>query len=390
MSPWKIVTLAEVANIERSGVQPEQIRDGTIYVGLEHIERGGRFIGLKPVDAGELASSKFQFTEQHILYGKLRPYLAKIACPEFSGICSTDILPILPRSNVDRKFLFHFLRQPKIVDYANSRAVGVNLPRLSPSVLANFEIPIPPLEEQRRIAEILDRAEELRSKRREAIAQLDTLTQAIFIEMFGDPATNPKGWIVDRLEKLIINSLQNGLYKHSSDYGSGTPILRIDAFYDGKVTKLSTLKRVRVSQDEQALYKLNEGDIVINRVNSMEYLGKSALIPPMTEPIVFESNMMRFSVNLEIIDSCYLVEFLQSKFIKGQILSSSKNAVNQSSINQQDVKGFLINIPPLPLQKEFAQRVEAVEKLKAAHCASLSELDALFASLQHRAFRGEL
>ena len=249
---------------------------------------------------------------------------------------------------------------------------------------------LPPLEEQRRIAEILDRAQSLISKRREAIAQLDTLTQAIFIEMFGDPATNPKGWIVDRLEKLIINSLQNGLYKHSSDYGVGTPILRIDAFYDGKVTKLSTLKRVRVSQDEQALYKLNEGDIVINRVNSMEYLGKSALIPPMTEPIVFESNMMRFSVNLEIIVPCYLVEFLQSKFIKGQILSSSKNAVNQSSINQQDVKGFLINIPPLPLQKEFASRVEAVEKLKASHRASLSELDALFASLQHRAFRGEL
>jgi len=288
------------------------------------------------------------------------------------------------------RFFFHATQtqefQAQLLRSSNkSSQAGVYLGKLK-----EVRVPLPPLSEQRRIAEILDRAEELRSKRREAIAQLDTLTQAIFIEMFGDPATNPKGWIVDRLEKLIINSLQNGLYKHSSDYGSGTPILRIDAFYDGKVTKLSTLKRVRVSQDEQALYKLNEGDIVINRVNSMEYLGKSALIPPMTEPIVFESNMMRFSVNLEIIDSCYLVEFLQSKFIKGQILSSSKNAVNQSSINQQDVKGFLINIPPLTLQKEFSHRVEAVEKLKASHRASLSELDALFASLQHRAFRGEL
>ena len=127
MSLWKITTLIEVANIERTGVQPQQIKDGTIYVDLEHIETGGRFIGLKPVDNGELANSKFQFTEQHILYGKLRPYLAQIACPKFSGICSTDILPVLPRPNVNRKFLFHFLRQPKMVDYANSRSVGVNL-----------------------------------------------------------------------------------------------------------------------------------------------------------------------------------------------------------------------------------------------------------------------
>jgi hypothetical protein len=92
MSLWKITTLIEVANIERTGVQPQQIKDGTIYVDLEHIETGGRFIGLKPVDNGELANSKFQFTEQHILYGKLRPYLAKIACPEFSGICQGRML----------------------------------------------------------------------------------------------------------------------------------------------------------------------------------------------------------------------------------------------------------------------------------------------------------
>lgn len=201
MTPWKIATLTEVANIERTGIQPDQIKDGTTYVGLEHIERGGRFIGLKTVDAGELASSKFQFTEQHILYGKLRPYLAKVACPEFSGICSTDILPILPKSNVDRKFLFHFLRQPKMIDYANSQAVGVNLPRLSPSALAKFEIPIPPLEEQKRIAEILDRAQSLISKRREAIAQLDTLTQSIFLEMFGDPTLN--GWVMETIAEVV-------------------------------------------------------------------------------------------------------------------------------------------------------------------------------------------
>ena len=200
---WPKVALREVATIERSSLQPEKIKTGTTYVGLEHIESGGAFVNLKPVDAGALASSKFQFTERHLLYGKLRPYLAKIACPDFTGICSTDILPILPSQKIERHFLFHFLRQPSMVDYANSRTVGVNLPRLSPSTLAEFEIPLPPLAEQRRIAEVLDRAEALRTKRRAALAQLDSLTQSLFLDLFGDPVSNPKKWPDPKLGGLL-------------------------------------------------------------------------------------------------------------------------------------------------------------------------------------------
>src|SRR5436305_13069595 len=109
MSRWKTSLLSEVATIERSSVQPGQIKTGTTYVGLEHIESGGAFLDPKPVAAGIIASSKFLFSENHVLYGKLRPYLGKIACPEFGGICSTDIVPILPGPRIDRRYLFHFL-----------------------------------------------------------------------------------------------------------------------------------------------------------------------------------------------------------------------------------------------------------------------------------------
>ena len=192
------------------------------------------------------------------------------------------------------------------------------------------------------------------------------------------------------LGKLIVEGPQNGLYKPARDYGSGTPILRIDAFYNGAVTKLASLKRVRVNENERNLYGLYSGDVVVNRVNSMEYLGKSALIPELDEPTVFESNIVRFGVDRDRVQPRYVVEFLQTKFIKKQILASAKNAVNQSSINQQDIIGFLINAPPLDLQQEFVRRVTAVEGLKAAQRDSLAELDALFTALQHRAFRGEL
>lgn len=135
---------------------------------------------------------------------------------------------------------------------------------------------------------------------------------------------------------------------------------------------------------------MHEGDIVVNRVNSIEYLGKSAIVPVLREPVVFESNMMRFVVDAKMALPSYVVAFLQSGFIKRQIGVAAKQAVNQASINQTDVSAFQINIPPLALQQTFVRRIAAVEKLKATHRAALTELDALFASLQHRAFRGEL
>jgi len=306
----------------------------------------------------------------------------------FGGFVSA-LRPI--RDKIEPRFLFHWFSSTRI--QTTLRSFGqqtTNISNLNIARCLKLEIPLPPLPEQQRIAAVLDKAEELRAKRRAALALLDSLSQAIFLEIFGEPIGNPKGWPVVKLADLIVDGPQNGLYKHASDYGTGTPILRIDAFYDGAVTKLANLKRVRITEGERDLFGLRPDDIVINRVNSMEYLGKSALIPELSEPTVFESNMMRFAVDPTQVNQRYFVDFLQSSFIKGQIINSAKHAVNQSSINQQDVKGFLVNVPPLPLQQEFARRIAAVEKLKTAHRTALAELDALFASLQHRAFRGEL
>ena len=307
----------------------------------------------------------------------------------FGGFVST--LRADPK-HVDSRYLYWWFSSGKT--QAMLRSFGqktTSISNLNAARCLDLDVPLPSLSEQRHIAAILDQADTLRAKRREALEQLDNLKQAVFIELFGDPATNPKNW-----PRLTLNELmdekgpQNGLYKPSTDYGTGTPILRIDAFYDGVVTKLDSLKRVRLSSSEMRLYGLNAEDIVINRVNSIEYLGKSAIIPKLSEPTVFESNMMRFSVNRDVAEAGYVVQFLQTKYIKSQILACSKNAVNQSSINQQDVKGFQINVPPVTLQERFSAHCLAIEAVKTAHRAALAHLDALFASLQHRAFRGEL
>jgi type I restriction enzyme S subunit len=347
--------------------------------------------------AAECRKGYTAFQRGDVLVAKITPCFenGKIVMadiPHAFGFGSTEFHVIRPRPDkLDPRFLLHSLRVPCFRVQGERRMTGsAGQRRVPANFLSTFDIPLPPLPLQRRIAEVLDKAEALRAKRRAALAQLDSLTQSLFLDLFGDPATNPKGWPVRRLGELIVDGPQNGLYKPSTDYGSGTPILRIDAFYDGAVTDISALKRVRLSEAERSGFRLTENDVVINRVNSLEYLGKCALIPKLPEETVFESNMMRMRFDSKTTHPRFVVQFLQSGFAKSQIQMRAKHAVNQASINQQDVSGFRTSVPPIQLQHEFASRVAAVEKLKTAQRAALTELDALFASLQHRAFRGEL
>src|ERR1019366_6514209 len=113
---------------------------------------------------------------------------------------------------------------------------------------------------------------------------------ALFLDTFGDPAANPKGWPVMTLGEAISSGPQNGLYKPATDYGSGVRILRIDSFEDGTIVEQGALKRLRIDQETTDKFQLSEGDIVVNRVNSPPQLGKSGLIPWLEEPVVFESN----------------------------------------------------------------------------------------------------
>jgi type I restriction enzyme S subunit len=305
------------------------------------------------------------------------------------GVIGSTLAALRPTTpTVFTPYLGHFVRANEA--HLRSRCKGATVPHIDGRVLESLNIPLPPLPEQRRIADILDKADALRAKRRAALAQLDTLAQSIFLDMFGDPATNPKGWPITKLGELVNVGPQNGLYRPASDYGSGTPILRIDAFYDGVVTGLESLKRVRISSEEIALYGLKQGEIVVNRVNSREYLGKSALIPALPEPTVFESNMMRFGVDARRLHPIYLINLLQTRHVRAHILRASKDAVNQSSINQQDVKSIPVALPPLPEQERFARYVRASQLLADAHRSSGVALDALFASLQAQAFAGEL
>ena len=386
MRGWKTVPLRGVAKLERDIVEASEIKSGTLYVGLENIQSGGDFLNVRQVESGELASSKFAFTPKHLLYGKLRPYLAKIARPDFEGICSTDILPVLPGQNLNRDYLSHFLRQPAMVDLANSQATGANLPRLSPRALGEIAIPLPPLLDQRRIADVLDQAEALQAKRRAALAQLDTLTQSIFLDMFGDPIKNPHGFPVHPMIELIDpqRPISYGILMPGPDQVEGVKYVRVVDMKNGGI-ELSGIRTTTAAMSNSFRRSLLKPADLLMSIRG--HVGRFAVVPPELDG----ANITQDTARLAIVgaSSVFVRECLRTEGFQRWMAKHTKG-VAVRGINLGDVKLMPIILPPRPAQDKFARQANAVEKLKAAHHASHAELDALFASLQHRAFRGEL
>ncbi|WFP27340.1 restriction endonuclease subunit S [Gordonia hongkongensis] len=284
-------------------------------------------------------------------------------------------------TEADLHWLYHRLKGLNLTSLNRAAAV----PGLNREDAYRQRLLLPPLPEQRRIAAILDHADALRAKRRESIARLDELSQSIFHDMFSTLEWNAK------FDSIISAGPTNGLYRPASDYGAGVPILRIDGFASGAVLSDShQWKRLRADREEIQQYSLVAGDLVVNRVNALSHLGKSALISAISEPSVYESNMMRVRIDANRANSDFVLAWLQTRRAKQQILRKAKKAINQASINQADVKSLVLPLPPLELQYRFAERVEAVRVERAASERFNASADDLFYSLQSRAFRGEL
>ena len=184
--------------------------------------------------------------------------------------------------------------------------------------------------------------------------------------MFGDIKEHIKLPLVE-FGSLIEIGPQNGLYKSSKFYRldqSSTPIVRVDSFYDGRVTDYSTLKRLDCSSEEISTYGLKDGDLVFNRVNgSVEHVGKCALISGLREETVFESNMMRVRTDPSKVDIGFLSTYLCSDIVRNQIKEKARVA-NQASVNQRDIRSILIPLPDIELQREYATFVRQSDKSK--------------------------
>lgn len=347
---------------------------------LDQIEsNSGRVLQKVYANANELGTSTHAFEPRTVLYSKLRPYLNKVVVADEAGVATTELVPLRCHTeDVLPEYLAYFLRSPDFLKFATMVVAGAKMPRMVMSEFWNYKVPLPPFREQVRIAAILDQANALRVKRREALAQLDSLTQAIFIEMFGDPVENPRGFTRKTLGELV--KFEGGAQPPASVFTSeaSPENIRLVQIRDFKSDKFKTFIPRKLARRF-----FEEDDVMIGRYG-----------PPVFQILKGLSGSYNVAlikaVPREGVTKNFVYYLLQEKRLHNYVVANSERTAGQSGVNLELLEKYEAYQPPQELQHEFSKRVDAVDKLKKAQQQSLAEMENLFASLQHRAFKGEL
>ncbi|MBN1545886.1 MAG: restriction endonuclease subunit S [Syntrophaceae bacterium] len=386
---WPTVPLREIAPAQASNIRFSP-NDPVWHLTLDQIEsHTGYIVNKKNAPASEAGTSTYVFDNSNVLYSKLRPYLNKVICPNEPGIATTELVPLRPRVNVlDRRYLTYYLRSHHFLGFANVAVAGVKMPRIIMAKFWQHKLPLPALSEQRRIVELIDQADELRKKRAEADAKAARILSALFYKMFGNPGTNPKGWDIDELEG-IISETRNGLYKPAKFYGSGVGILKMFNIQVGELN-LCRIDLIDVTKEEFQAYQLIPGDILINRVNTPELVGKCAVITNEVDQAVFESKNIRMRIKLDRVTPEFVTTYLNSPFGHGSLRRGVKHAIGMATINNTDLRKTSIPLPPLELQRKWSDIVKRVSSIRKAAMTTSVNMDSLFQNLLFKAFTGDL
>jgi len=360
------------------------------YVALENIESGtGQLINYAPTKGGQIKSNKFVFNGKHVLLGKLRPYLNKVLVPNFSGICATDILPLSPNQDyLTREFLAVCLRSPYFMEYCNVKMEGAKMPRLRTPDLISYEIPIPPLAEQKRIVarieELTRRVEELRGLRREAVAEAEGYIPAAIAAKFADG--QQEGWLTKKV-KAICQYPQYGYTDSARHQAVGPKFLRITDIQNGRV-HWDTVPYCACPDVDK--YRLQTGDIVFARTGATT--GKSFLVqdPPKA---VFASYLIRLRVGPVILPEFLYWYFQSSLYWEGVFMGIEDG--NRPNMNGTKLANLEIPFPAdLAEQRRIVEYLNGLQAksddLKRLQAETEAELAAFTPALLAKAFRGEL
>lgn len=383
---------AKLADVAPAKALKKKIRDAselTWHLNLDQVEsQTGRVMAEQIAPISQAGNSTHWFDDRHVLYSKLRPYLNKVVVPQKEGIATTELVPMLPDpSRLDRTYLAHYLRSNQFVNWVSEQVAGAKMPRVSMKVFWDHEIPLPPLAEQKRIAAILDKADTLRRKRQQAIELADQFLRSVFLDMFGDPVTNAKKFPVGTIRDMVESANYGTSAKASETIGE-YPVLRMgNITYQGG-WDFSDLKYIDLTEKELPKYLVHKGDLLFNRTNSRELVGKTAVYDK-RDPMAFAGYLVRVRTN-DKGNTHYLSGYLNSAHGKSVLSAMCKSIVGMANINAQELQDIKILIPPVELQNQYEHIATALKERMVTHHASLNEINDLFASLSQNAFVGKL
>lgn len=303
------------------------------------------------------------------------------------GSTEFHVLRSRPENPVDGRYLFYMIWNPRFRYEAERNMTGTaGQKRVPTNFLKRFEIPLPKLPEQQRIADILDKADAIRRKRLDVSAAYVQLREAAFTHLFGDPVTNPFNY-----PSGIINDLVSDVtYGTSSKAGAvgRYPILRMNNLTATGDWDFSSLKYIDLPDREVDRYSVRRGDILFNRTNSKELVGKTAVFNEDT-PMVYAGYLIRVRTN-ECAAPSYVAGYLNSPHGKAVLRHMCKSIIGMANINATELRGIGILIPPKAKQLEYEHFVDKTRRAESVAIQAATEAGDLFNSLVQRAFRGEL
>ena len=301
-----------------------------------------------------------------------------------------NAIALIPKEKIIHDFFYYQLKHQSFRDVISGSAQ----PQIIVTTLSKKKILVPPLTIQKQIAEILEKTDQSKQKRKEANKLTDEFLQSVFIELFGDPVKNPKGWETKKIKELVSIPLQNGAYfteeKYTADDSKGIEMVHMsDAFYE--TVKSGGLKRVIAKESEIEKYELQNGDILIARRSlTFEGAAKACLVKVDNSPLIYESSFIRIRVDSKYLLPIYLFSFLSNDNARKAYVLKYVTSSTISGINQTNLSEVGVLIPPLSLQQQFSEIVNKTVALKEKQKQSEQELENLFQSLMQKAFKGEL
>ena len=385
MSKWEKVRLGDVIVIDKKQVEVNELDPDSIYIGLEHIEKDSGIITAKPtVSESKIKSSKFRFSTSHILYGKLRPYLNKVARPNFNGVCSTDIYPILVTNKANKNFVYYILRSPSFVNYASTKSSGANLPRINEKDVMEYQFTLPPLDIQKKIAHELDLTSIILDLQRYHLQELNQLIKSVFYEMFGDPLRNEQGWEKKSISEIcVINPNKSEMGELNDD----TLVTFIPMNSVSDTGELDTSQTREYREVKTGYTYFRDNDVLFAKITPCMENGKGAVARNLCNGIGFgstEFHVLRPIDNLT--DSEWLYRLTSLPTFRAHAEKNMTGSAGQKRVPASFFDKFSIGLPPFSLQQKYTRIVNQIESQNSLVKQSIDETQRLFDSLMSKYF----
>ena len=352
--------LGDIAPIRQGNVADE---DEYWLLNLDMVESNtGRIIDYLTVPKEEIGNSTVTFDTKNVLYSKLRPYLNKVVLPQQSGYATSEMLPLRPDKNViTREYLTYFLRSPKFVGYINEKTGGAKMPRANISDLKAVEIDCPDIDVQKKITEAFDRLTDIIAKRQQELIALDDLIKARFVEMFGDPVSNPLGW-EKKMLKTVCVKLNDGTHFSPESFEEGEY-----KYVTAKNIKESGFDFTNITYVSEAVHRpIYErcnpelGDVLYIKDGVTTGI---AMVNTLNEEFTLLSSVALLKQNRKIMDGYFLAAVLNNENMYSDIRSNMGGAaITRLTIAKLNM--IQIIVPPLKLQQQFSDFVHQVDKSK--------------------------